>query len=135
MPLHLKQPEAKVFWVTNISPRNVTLSDLYISIPAMASVNLLDQRHYHFTEDQLLSSQNSGSLFRKRHLLAVRKVPPQMISMAEIVIDPNAVIPTRTISTYEIKQQYYEELDIKDENNLMDSDIILNKPIIGSKEK
>jgi hypothetical protein len=129
MPLYLKQPEEKVFWVTNISPRNVTLSDLYISVPAMASVNLLDQRHYHFTEDQLLASQKSGSLFRKRHLLAVRKVPPQMIPMAQIVADPNAVIPTRTISTYEIKQQYYEELDIKDEDNLMD------KPIIGSKDK
>jgi hypothetical protein len=135
MPLYLKQPEEKVFWVTNISQRNVTLSDLYISIPAMASVNLLDQKHYHFTEEQLLSSQKSGSLFRKQHLLAVRKFPPQMIPMAEIVIDPNAVIPTRTISTYEIKQQYYEELDIKDENSLIENSDVINKPIIGSKDK
>jgi hypothetical protein len=129
MPLHIKLPKERTFWVTNISDRNVTVSDLYISIPAGSSVNLLDQKHYSFTEGQLLSSQQSGSLFRKQHLLAVRKFPPQMVPLVQIKIDPNAVIPTRTISTYEIKQQYYEELDIKDEDNLMD------KPIIGSKDK
>jgi hypothetical protein len=134
MALYLKPPEEKTFWITNISSRNVSLSDLYISVPAMASVNLLDKRHYSFTEEQLLASQKSGSLFRKRHLLSVRKVPPQMIPMAQITIDPNAVMPTRTFSTYEIKQQYYEELDIKDENDLIENNII-NKPFVGSKEK
>ena len=111
------KPE-KVFWITNISPRNVTLSDLNISIPALASVNLLDSKHYYLTEEQLITSSTTGSIFKKRHLLAVRRVPPQMIPKEQITRDPNAIIPNRSISTYEIKQQQYEELSIVDENIL-----------------
>lgn len=108
----------KTFWVTNYSNRNVTLSDLYISIGAGTSVNLLDKRHYSFTEEQLLKSQTSGSLFKKQHLVAVRKVPPQMIKKSDITYDPNAILPQRSVSTYEIKQQFYEELDMGDESLL-----------------
>lgn len=108
----------KTFWVTNFSNRNVTLSDLYISIGAGTSVNLLDRKHYSFTEEQLFCSKKSGSLFKKQHLLAVRKVPPQMIPQYQILTDPNAVLPARTSSIYEIKQENYEELLLGEENLL-----------------
>lgn len=113
------QPPEKTFWVTNFSNRNVTLSDLYISIHAESSINLLDKRHYNFTEEQLLASQKNGSLFKKKHLIAVRKVPPQMIPKALIAIDPNAVLPSRTTSIYEIKQENYEELNVGDNEELI----------------
>lgn len=111
----------KTFWVTNISNRNVTLSDLYISVPAMASVNLLDSRHYSFTEEQLVKSAESGSLFVKKDKVVVRKVPPMMIPKRLIEIDPNAVIPTRSHSGHEIQEQHYEELQVGDET-LLDPD-------------
>jgi hypothetical protein len=113
----------KFFWVTNFSDRNVTLSDLYISIGAGTSVNLLDKRHYQFTEEQLLKSQASGSLFLKRHLVAVRKVPPQMISKYQVTVDPNAVLPPRSMSSYEIKREHYEELEVDEEAVIPDSKI------------
>jgi hypothetical protein len=113
----------KAFWVSNISNRNVTLADLYISVPARASVNLLDARHYGFTEEQLRKSAESGSLFVKRDKVVVRKVPPMMIPKRTIEADPNAVIPTRSHSTYEIKQEHYEELEVGDESLLDDGPI------------
>lgn len=113
-----RRPESKpekTFWITNISNRNVTVSDLAISIPAMSSVNLLDKKHYHLTEEQLIASATSGSILKKKHFLAVRRVPPQMIPKEQITKDPNSIIPSRSTSTYEIKQQTYEELSIGDE--------------------
>lgn len=121
----------KTFWVTNFSNRNVTLSDLYISVGAGTSVNLLDKKHYSLTEEQLLKSQISGSLFKKQHLVAVRKVPPQMLKKSDITYDPHAVLPQRTVSIYEIKQQNYEELNISDEELIAGDNI--NSPI--TKEK
>lgn len=122
----------KTFWVTNFSDRNVTLSDLYISINAGSSVNLLDTKHYKFTEEQLLKSEASGSLFNKRHLVRHRKVPPQMIPKAKITYDPNAVLPLRTVSTYEIKNQTYEELNVGEDP--LAENVKINTPII-KKEK
>ena len=111
----MAHPYEKTFWITNFSNRNVTLSDLYISIMAGSSVNLLDKKHYSFTEEQLEKSLSSGSLFIKRHLIAKRKIPPQMIPKAEITINPYAILPTRSSSIYEIKHQNYEELNVGEE--------------------
>jgi len=111
----------KTFWVTNFSDKNVTLSDLYISIAAGTSVNLLDKKHYSFTEEQLSKSQLSGSIFRKRHLVAVRKIPPQMLKKSDITYDPHAIIPQRHTSIYEIKHETYEELNISDEELIKES--------------
>jgi hypothetical protein len=111
----------KTFWVTNFSDKNVTLSDLYISVAAGTSVNLLDKKHYSFTEEQLSKSQLSGSIFRKRHLVAVRKIPPQMLKKSDITYDPHAIIPQRHTSIYEIKHETYEELNISDEELIKES--------------
>lgn len=104
----------KTFWVTNISNRNVSLSDLNISIPAFSSVNLLDSKHYHLTEKQLEDSLVKGSLFAKRDKIRKRKVPP--ISIKEnINIDKETVIPDRQHSIYEIKHEEYDSLIVSDD--------------------
>jgi hypothetical protein len=106
-----KTIEEEAFWVTNFSDRNVSLGDLYISIPAKSSVNLLDSRHYKFTKEQLEKSVTSGSIYKKRHLIAKRNVPPHMISKQLIETDPSVILPQRTKSGYEIRQERYEELE------------------------
>ena len=111
----MKKPAEKTFWITNVSGRNVTLSDLYISVPAQSSVNLLDKKHYNFTEEQLRKSQASGSIFKKRDKISVRRVPPQMIPKSIIEVDPSAVLPVRTLSIYEITYENYEELNVTDD--------------------
>lgn len=109
--IHMKR---KSFWVTNFSDRNVSLTDLYISIPANKSVNLLDEKHYHFTEQQLINSATSGSIYKKSHLLAVRKIPPNAEIKEPLMIYSSA-IPSRSKSIYEIHHENYEELNISDE--------------------
>jgi leucyl-tRNA synthetase len=100
------------FWVTNFSNRNVTLSDLNISIPAGASVNLLDPYHYKFTEEQLNKSNENGSIYHKKHLIRKRNVPPMMIPQHQLKMDPATAIPTRGNSIFEIPKEHYEELKI-----------------------
>lgn len=56
------------FWVTNISDTNITLGDLGMSFPARKSINLLDDKHFTFTLEQLEESAKSGSLFDKRDM-------------------------------------------------------------------
>src|ERR1019366_1500977 len=102
-------------WITNISNRNVSLSDLNISVPAGCSINLLDKKHYKFTEEQVNKSAENGSIFKKRDKIFVRKVPPQMIPRAKIEMFPD-IIPPRTTSIYEIKQENYEELNVSEES-------------------
>lgn len=127
----MNKTELKTFWITNFSNRNVTLSDLYISVPAMSSVNLLDRKHYSFTEEQVRKSAESGSIFKKRDKIAVRKVPPQMIPRAKIAIDPHAIIPSRTVSIYEIKQEHYEELNVGEDEDVL----IEGQKLVSSENK
>ena len=103
------------FWVSNISNRNVSLSDLRLTIPAYKTVNLADSRHYNFTNEQLTASAISGSIYKKRNKIIIRQVPPIIEEKQLTVIDYNAVVPTRRRSSVKIEEVYYEELDISDE--------------------
>jgi len=102
------------FWITNISNVDVSLSDLNLTIRAYSSINLLDNKHYNFKIDQLKKSAESGSIFKKRNKIYVRKVPPIYNKINLPVVD-DAFIPTRQKSAYEIKQEKYEELLISDD--------------------
>lgn len=108
-----KLPPPAYFWVTNVSNRNVSLTDLALSIKAFTTVNLLDSRHYSLTKEQLEKSATSGSLFLKRRMLKVRNVPPVVQeSLNTIHMNPESVIPGRERSTLNIKQEHYEELNV-----------------------
>ena len=100
------------FWVTNKSPRNVTLADLALNIKSFSTVNLLDKRHYNYTLEQLLKSKESGSLFLKKELVAVRETPPLGKKKEQMPIAREAFIPTRTRSIFEIQTKEYDELKI-----------------------
>lgn len=103
------------FWVTNISDRNVSLTDLGLTIPARRSVNLLDNKHYHLTQEQLEASAASGSLFKKRSKVVVRKVPPVLDNKQTLEIATNAMVPSRRRSAVNVEQVHYEELDLPDD--------------------
>jgi hypothetical protein len=105
--------EAITFWVTNMCDRNVSLADLNVTIPAFRSVNLLDNRHYYYTLEQLQKSQQSGSLFIKRRIISVRQSAPAIIK-SEMPFLQEAYLPTRERSTLEIKEEHYEELEMTD---------------------
>lgn len=101
------------FWVTNISNRNISLSDLNLTIKSFTSVNLLDNKHYYFSKDQLMKSATEGSLFKKRDKLFVRKVAPE-INKQQTPFNRDNVMPSRERSIYTIKEEDYEELHLSD---------------------
>lgn len=125
------------FWVTNVSNRNVTLSDLALNIPAHRIVNLMDTRHYQYTIEQLNKSYESGSLFKKRDKIRKRILAPEVHKESK-PIDKQTAIPSRERSVLEIKDEKYEELQITEEDfalenaDLADMD---NKPIFSKKEQ
>lgn len=112
----MKLPSKPTFWVTNMTPRNVTLSDLALNIRAFSTVNLLDDRHYKYTLEQLLTSQESGSLFKKRDKVVVRDLPPPESKKNTIPILHGSLIPDRGRSILKIEEKEYEELKISEED-------------------
>jgi|SRR5579859_6435659 len=113
--MKLKKPQKVTFWVTNISNRNVSLTDLALNIKAFTSVNLMDDKHYYYTLAQLIKSAESGSIFKKRDKISVRKVPPVIVKEHR-PIDKEAFSPTREKSVLEITEENYEELMVSDES-------------------
>lgn len=117
------RPKKPSFWITNLSSMNVTLADLAFNIKAFTSVNLLDSRHHSYTLEQLLKSQESGSLFKKRDKIVVRKVAPEppTVEIKPILMNGEAM-PSRSHSIVEIKEEYYDELKISDDDYLNEMD-------------
>lgn len=108
-PLNKRQ-----FWITNASIRNVCLSDLRLYVPARKSLNLLDEKHFHYTLEQLLASQINGSLFNKRDKIFVRDVPPINIILPGIYKSEQFLSrPSRSNVT--IEEKNYEELNFSDQ--------------------
>jgi len=105
----------KEFWITNISNRNVSLADLNLTIKAFSSINLLDNKHYHYTIEEIEKSVQSGSIYKKRDKIFVRSVAPETIKATTITFKKDEKIPSRHTSLFEIKQEKYEELDLTDE--------------------
>lgn len=104
----------KAFWITNISNRNVSLTDLNLTVPAFSSINLLKKGHYYYTPEQIELSVKEGSIFHKRDRIVVRKVEPETIVM-NIPWNEETFIPDRARSLFQIKQEKYAELDLSDE--------------------
>lgn len=139
------KPSLDHFWVTNFSNRNVTLSDLAVTLPAFRTINLMDIKHYQYTMEQLQTSAKSGSLFIKRDKIFVRQDCPDIpegrhidIMMVEkkLPINLQANIPSRERSTLVIKEEKYEELQISDEDFASDNADIANmdaQPLVVKK--
>jgi len=123
------------FWLTNISNRNISLTDLNLTIKAYSSINLLDKRHYQYTLEQLQNSAHSGSIFKKSNKLAVRKMAPKIIH-PNMPFDSETYIPSRERSLYNIKEEKYEELTLSDEDFAKESADIaqIDNPTINIKK-
>ena len=106
--------EKPAFWITNISPLNVTLADLALNIKARSSVNLLDEKHYKYTLEQIQKSATSGSIFKKRDKIVIRRLAP-IIDKENIAINREAIIPSRERSIFSFKEEEYEELKVSDD--------------------
>lgn len=104
----------KEFWICNVSNKDVSLSDLHLTIRSYKSINLLDNKHYHYTWEQIVNSCTSGSIFKKRDKIFLRDSAP-IYRKKNLEIDRDSIIPNREKSIFEIKQEKFEELDITDE--------------------
>lgn len=114
--MRIRKSKEKEFWLINTSvKKDVSIADLRITIRKGARINLLS-KHYSFTHEQLLESARSGSIFKKRHLLAVREVEPPPIkqNMVLEVSKPRVLVPLRNPET-DIKSPYIEELDFEED--------------------
>lgn len=107
--------EEPTFWVTNISNMNVSLADLNLTVKAFSSVNLLDKKHYYYTQEQLTKSFESGSIHKKRDKIIVRKVAPEILK-ANVPLTRETFIPSRERSLLAIKEENYEELTLSEED-------------------
>jgi len=105
----------KDFWITNISNMNVGLSDLNITIKAYSSINLLDNKHYNFTLEELKISLEKGSLYKKRKYIRLRKNEPKMLK-ANTPLLSETYLPSRERSIINTKQEKYDELLVSDED-------------------
>lgn len=110
----MKKQDRDVFWVTNVSDRNVSLLDLGLTLRAYSTVNLLDSGHYHLTREQLEASRDSGSIYAKRTKVKVRLVPPKE-NKPMFALKEELFIPNRAKNAVPVVRPQYEELDISDE--------------------
>ncbi len=102
------------FWVTNVSDRNVCLSDLALTIPARRSMNLLDSRNFSYTYEQLEASATEGSLFTKRDKIKLGITHRQIVDDNTIEISTQP-IQTRKRSAVVIKEPEYQDWLYSDE--------------------
>lgn len=106
--------KSKQIWVKNISDRDVSLTDLNLTIKSNKSINLLDSKRYHLTEEQINNSLKSGSLYKKSSKIKLLANPPN-INKSLMQIMPKTSIPTRARSGIPIIAPNYTELEISDD--------------------
>ena len=112
----LRGSSKKEFWLINKSvDRDVSLSDLRITIKKASRINLLSN-HFSFTKEQIDASVNSGSIYKKRHILCVREIEPKNIKINYIkeVVKPRLLKPLRNPKV-KISAPYIEELNVDDD--------------------
>jgi hypothetical protein len=105
------------FWITNVSKHLISIGDLGILLQPHQSVNLLDRKHYSFTEEQIQASITSGSLHKRSDKIFVRKLPPQTIykGPSKINLEEEGSYPSKIRSLLEHKEFNYEEYQISDD--------------------
>jgi len=113
----------KEFWITNMSKMNVSLADLNLTVKSFSSINLLDNKHYDYTLEELEKSAKNGSIFKKNKFIVVRKVAPTNISNNNMAVistmydkesnmwsENGTYLPGRGKSILKIDHVDYEEL-------------------------
>jgi len=111
----LKSSIKPSFWCINISDRNVCLSDLAITIPAGRHWDLLDNKRFNFTIEQLKASMKSGSIYKKRDRIKIGKGPPQIVSLPPRKVSEYP-IHVRPRSAVIVEDPQFDELIPSDQN-------------------
>ena len=118
-----KTRKDREFWVTNTSlKKDISIPDLRVVIRAGTSVNLMDQRHYSFTYEQLQKSMESGSLAAKKSQIALRNLPPVFaVSPGVHKAVGNRITQLRAPSVV-VNARVYQELGDQDllDNSILD---------------
>lgn len=127
----------KTFWIANISDRLISLGDLGILLQPYQSVNLLDHKHYFFTEDQIQTSLKTGSLYRRSDKIVVRKFPPQETykGTSKINLETKNEFPSKIRSLLEHKEFNYDELQITDDEYAKENADLADEDDLGKYKK
>lgn len=113
----MRKTKENEFWVSNISDRNVCLSDLALTIPSRKNVNLLDSKHYSYQKEQLELSAASGSLYAKSKLLKIRQVAPEQLILPGPTLSkmPRFIAQNTARTGIIVEETVYPELSVNDE--------------------
>lgn len=106
------------FWISNINQhKDIGLLDLRLRVRAGKSLNLLDEKHYKYTIEQLRKSAESGSIKSRCNDIKVREAKPQAapIMVQEIEKKPRMLRPIRNHGI-DVGIPHYDELDFGNED-------------------
>lgn len=124
--------EKKEFWIKNITGLRVSLKDLRLIVPPYTSMNLLS-KNFRYSEEELIKSLESGSLFVKRDKIKKRETiltkPEELLLLkqAEQKVNKKApklelskkILPSKEKAAYsliDIKNESFSELEIDTSN-------------------
>lgn len=137
--------KAEELWITNISRvQDISIGDLHLKIRRGQSINLLAKKkngrpRYFLTREVIDKSIDSGSIFRKSHIIKVRKVAP-IIFNNRIDVDqsPKRISTRLNRKPTEIIVEDYPDLDLEDDRSLeefaaenADADFADRKPVLA----
>jgi hypothetical protein len=104
------------FWITNITKKAVSISDLGTTLQPYKSINLLGSKNSAYTIEQIELSLKEGSLFQNRNRVKIRQSAPEKIeSKVEIFEENNFRADKVPRSQIDIIIPQFEELDISEE--------------------
>jgi hypothetical protein len=127
----------KTYWIQNMSDRLISLGDLGVLLQPYQAVNLLDPKHYSFTEEQIEASQTSGSLFKRSDKVKQRKIPPPKVykGPGKIGLDDTNQYPSKIRSLLQHKEFNYDELQISDDEYAKENADLADEDDIGKFKK
>ena len=108
------------------------MRDLALTIPTRRSMNLLDSKHFHYTDEQIEKAIASGSLFKKSRLIKIRIAEPeQPIPPGKYVSKMPMFMRYQIKAGVDMEEPEFEELQMSDEkfaDELTEDDILLESP-------
>lgn len=114
------------FYVTNISKKDIHLSDLCIVVRSMTTMNIFGKKSI-ITKEQLLKSIMTGSLSKRleNKSLIVRVTKPTNEKIQKIQISDSCV-KSKNKTAIVVEKKYIEELDLlyKKDKNSVDEQMI-----------
>lgn len=120
-----------------MSNRLISLGDLGVLLRPYQAVNLLDPKHYSFTEEQIEASRKSGSLYKRSDKIKLRAVPPPQVykGPGKIGLDDKNQYPSKIRSLLEHKEFNYDELNISDDEYAKENADLADEDDIGKFKK